>query len=79
MIVIRVYISMIEILDSEDDKNHARCHDNKSIYDVNYEESTSFSCPHKGNEILIIIWLTILELKFIYTHCISGVPNISSS
>ena len=57
---------MIETLNTEYDKNYARWHDDKSIYDTNYEESTSSSCTYKENKVLVIISLTDKITVYIY-------------
>ena len=44
MIVEKVYISMIEIVNSEFVTKHAKWSDNKSIYDANDEKFTSSFC-----------------------------------
>ena len=46
---------MIETVNSEYDKDHGRWHDEKSIYDVSNEESTSSYCTYKENNVLVII------------------------
>ena len=51
MIMEKVYISMMEIVDSEFVTKHAKWDDDKSIYNANDEESTFSSCSFKKIEI----------------------------
>ena len=44
MIMKKVYISMIETVDSKFVTKHAKWGDDKSIYDINDEKSTTSSC-----------------------------------
>ena len=44
MIVTKIYISMMETIDSEFVTKHAKQGDDKSIYDVNDKKSTFSSC-----------------------------------
>ena len=63
-----VYISMIDTLGSVLGVKHAKWDDDKLSYDANDEKSTSFSCTWNKNQDLVIIWLTMIEGNFIYTH-----------
>jgi len=49
IIVEKVYVSMMKTLDSELGIKHAKWDDDKLIYDVNDEESTSFFCTWNKN------------------------------
>ena len=44
MVVEKIYISMMEIVDSEFVAKYAKLNDDKSIYDANDEKSTFSSC-----------------------------------
>jgi len=69
---------MIDIIGRDYFKNHTKWYDDKSIYDANDEESTSSSRTDRRNRILVIVWLTMLELKlYIFTRCLFALPNIS--
>jgi len=52
---------MFWIIGSEYAKNHAKWYDDKSIYNIKDEESTSSFCTYIENQILLISWLAMIE------------------
>jgi len=81
MIMKKVYISMIETVDSEFIAKHAKWSNDKSIYDASDEKSTSSSCywvkiyevvnclvKLRGNYFEVgLVWVShVTQIKFVF-------------